>query len=269
MEQARAAAEAKRRDVATRAPRGQAVEQWLREADRQHERERESVRVERKKRGSDGHAETLMRGSEEGGKEREVKQIEVALTDVIERERRYRDDDRPRPHKCEKCDAAFHYKSNLVGHQITHSSDRPFKCTTCGNSFKRSHALKKHMKIHTRTGVKPYKCDTCEKAYYYAGGLRKHLASKHQATVVKPYKCATCEKAYYYSWGLQRHLVSKHQADASITHQPRQPSSSSFSSSSSSSSSDSGSDSDSDSSESSSLSDSSSDDRSEHDYVSL
>ena len=45
---------------------------------------------------------------------------------------------------CSICSMAFSSKQTLQRHQLTHTSERPHHCLTCGSSFKRRDALTYH-----------------------------------------------------------------------------------------------------------------------------
>ena len=58
-----------------------------------------------------------------------------------------------RPYECPKegCGARFIWYSSLGEHQRTvHTDDKPYSCKKCGNSYKSSSALCKHLKVHHR-----------------------------------------------------------------------------------------------------------------------
>ena len=57
-------------------------------------------------------------------------------------------------YKCQKCGKRFVSKCKLSVHQSVHSDDKPYRCTTCENSYKYKSDLKKHEQLkHNMTEV--------------------------------------------------------------------------------------------------------------------
>ncbi|KAI8885901.1 hypothetical protein K501DRAFT_178846, partial [Backusella circina FSU 941] len=52
-------------------------------------------------------------------------------------------------------------------------NDKKFNCNVCQCSFARKHDLQRHSHIHT--GVKPYSCLNCTKAFRRTDALKHHL----------------------------------------------------------------------------------------------
>ena len=55
-------------------------------------------------------------------------------------------------------------------HQQPASTDRPFKCDQCPQSFNRNHDLKRHKRIHL--AVKPFPCNHCDKSFSRKDALK-------------------------------------------------------------------------------------------------
>ena len=49
----------------------------------------------------------------------------------------------------------------LRKHMMTHTEEKPHKCTICNKSFNQAGNLRRHMLFHT--GEKPHKCKRCNK----------------------------------------------------------------------------------------------------------
>ena len=85
---------------------------------------------------------------------------EVAIGGEEEEETTTRYEDIPYPlplvngraiFKCKYCDRVLSQISNLRSHLLTHTGDKPFKCSTCSCSFRDSVALRKHSASHKGT----------------------------------------------------------------------------------------------------------------------
>ncbi|KAI1700440.1 zinc-finger double domain-containing protein [Ditylenchus destructor] len=106
---------------------------------------------------------------------------------------------RDRRFKCKKCSYVATYRSYLIRHERTHTSERPYKCRLCKYAAARSGDLITHMRIHT--GEKPYKCRFCKFATALNSNLIIHTRTH---TGEKPYKCRFCE----YAATQRSHLIS-------------------------------------------------------------
>ena len=75
--------------------------------------------------------------------------------------------------KCEICDFAANYKSQLVTHMRIHTTVKPFKCSECEYSAAHKVTLVRHMATHT--GIKPFRCSECEYSAAQKENLARHL----------------------------------------------------------------------------------------------
>lgn len=59
----------------------------------------------------------------------------------------------------------FSFKTiyRLKSHQTLHSTVRPFKCETCGKTFREKGMMKAHTKIHSTEY--PFECSYCKKSF--------------------------------------------------------------------------------------------------------
>ncbi|KAJ0062446.1 hypothetical protein NL108_012205 [Boleophthalmus pectinirostris] len=75
-----------------------------------------------------------------------------------------------------------------------------FPCSKCGKSYSSSHALRRHLRIHS--GERPYSCDFCSKTFTWKHNAKTHI----QIHAVKPYDCEICDKQFRSSNELTHHL---------------------------------------------------------------
>lgn len=86
------------------------------------------------------------------------------------------------------------------------------KCTTCSKVFAKSYNLRRHMAIHTHTGLQDFACPLCFKRFCSKWSLKQHHLKHINGG---PFACDKCEKRYFQKWTLKQHLR---------THEDEQPS---------------------------------------------
>ena len=85
-------------------------------------------------------------------------------------------------YKCNQCSKCFRQQSGLIIHKKTHESyeNRKHKCkyNGCNKRFIQKNDLKKHYLVHQNK--KPFKCDICGNGYRNTTQLKKHMTNKHE-----------------------------------------------------------------------------------------
>lgn len=110
-----------------------------------------------------------------------------------------------KPFKCTECDMCFSEPSGLQIHlQTTHTDEEPYKCTICDKYFLQKNAFKVHMLVHTRK--EPVTCNECGKCFKKSTTLNVHILRTHSRD--KPYKCSKCGNTFNTRKGLNIHLYN-------------------------------------------------------------
>ena len=130
------------------------------------------------------------------------------------------------PLTCKDCDGQFSTPSTLEQHSYKHK-ELKFTCKVCGKGFPFVSNRDSHELSHTTD--KTFKCNKCDKAYINKGGLVKHerliprnfgdagfvttpikmsVTSKLicASTAMMPYICDKCLKLFKYHTQWKRHL---------------------------------------------------------------
>ena len=130
---------------------------------------------------------------------------------------------------CHLCSTSCVSQANLNVHMISHTSERPFSCKVCDQTFKHEGAVLSHMKLHAtdnkltacevcgkkvkkiklhlmrHTNEKAFSCDMCGKKFAELTHLKRHLRTH---TGEQPYSCDICEKKFSHMNSAKRHLTS-------------------------------------------------------------
>ena len=96
-----------------------------------------------------------------------------------------------KPHKCTECKKWSSQAGNLSTHKLIHTGENTHTCAQCKKSFRQNGKLMEHIFIDS--GEKPHSWTTeCKKSFSKAGTLGRHLLMH---TGEKPHPCTECEKS--------------------------------------------------------------------------
>ena len=90
-------------------------------------------------------------------------------------------------HKCHKCDARFHYKSELRRHvDMNHKANKNYFCTECEESFENEEDLQCHVGIvhltESNLTKSTLQCKNCDSEFDSAESLQFHIKTYHKSS---------------------------------------------------------------------------------------
>ena len=120
------------------------------------------------------------------------------------------------PHKCEHCDSAFKYPSDVKKHQQNCSAENPTpKMTrkgnmTCRRGNRYGNAIQNSMIDRNN------KCEICDKTFFDYKVLSRHINCVHK--LIKTHICEICGRKFAQSGQLKTHMKGFHkQAEKELT----------------------------------------------------
>ena len=85
----------------------------------------------------------------------------------------------------------FSQNSNLNRHMITHSGEKPYKCSHCDMTFSVKSFLNSHTKTHKEKIL--HQCNYCDKTFLFNNQLLRHVRIH---TGEKPYKGSSYDMSF-------------------------------------------------------------------------
>lgn len=106
---------------------------------------------------------------------------------------------------CERHGRPFAQRQKIHRHLITHTKNKPYVCSVCGNAFSEALVLKQHFRVHS--GERPFQCKKCHKSFAASTALSVHMRTH---TGEKPLVCKWpgCNKRFSESSNLAKHMKS-------------------------------------------------------------
>ena len=92
--------------------------------------------------------------------------------------------------KHDQCDYSTDYKEHMTSHMLTHTTQRNYMCSDCGQTFKWSHSLKRHQRTHSPASDFRYTCHFCFKTFSRKDHLSIH-ESLHTSSG-STFPCSEC-----------------------------------------------------------------------------
>ncbi|XP_043233200.1 zinc finger protein 771-like isoform X2 [Amphibalanus amphitrite] len=102
---------------------------------------------------------------------------------------------------CEWCLYSSDSSARIKRHRKSHTSERPYGCTTCSTRFNSRASLIRHMRIHT--GEKPHGCYICKARFFRRSNLNTHMRTH---TAERPFSCPFCPARFVFQSSVNRHL---------------------------------------------------------------
>jgi len=103
---------------------------------------------------------------------------------------------------CQFCEKKFFKERDMKRHQSKHSSEKPYQCDNCGESFKRQYNLLEHLKSHLGLQARNFQCVDCGKQFGTKGTLQRHVQSLH----VNEFPCSLCDEKFQNNRLMKLHM---------------------------------------------------------------
>ncbi|XP_021961651.2 zinc finger protein 724-like [Folsomia candida] len=111
----------------------------------------------------------------------------------------------------------FQTKAELDQHILTHPTEKPHKCSTCGRSFTHNSGMRLHEMTHLEKSVRDvFQCDVCPQTFFGRSEQQRHIRRVHENQRNCP--CTVCDKRFSNSYHLKRHVEAVHETDKERIH---------------------------------------------------
>lgn len=115
------------------------------------------------------------------------------------------------PFPCKKCHETFQDRYTYKQHCKTHEGEKCFKCDYCDYKTVNARQLDSHILVHT--DEKPFGCPSCDQSFRQKQLLRRHQNLYHNPNYVAPkpkdktHQCPTCARGFHHKGNLIRHMA--------------------------------------------------------------